>query len=236
MQEEKRRYRFNFISIFRGILLFIIPLIVYSVALIPPMILLYIYIKFLSFDILHIICFSIFLMLNYFVLILSLVFSSAFFINLFHLKYEEGEYEENLEDKMYFKYNLYFLLYYPVYRLLNFIISPPLKVLYLKLIGAKIGKNVFLALDDIIFDPCLIEIEDNTIIGSKSMILGHIGEDKLILKRTKIGKNCIIGTQSLIMPGVIIEDNVILGAKSFVPKNMVLKNGKRYAGIPVKRI
>jgi len=31
---------------------------------------------------------------------------------------------------------------------------------------------------------------------------------------------------------VVIEDNVVLGAKSFVPKDMHLKKGKTYVGIP----
>ena len=137
---------------------------------------------------------------------------------------------------MYFKYNLYFLLYYPVYRVLNFIVYPPFKSFYLRLIGAKIGKRVFLSLNEIIFDPCLIEIGDGTMIGARAMVLAHIGEEKLVLKRTKIGKNCVIGTEALIMPGVIIEDNVVVGAKSLVPKGMHLKKGKIYAGIPVKEI
>jgi len=165
-----------------------------------------------------------------------LIFSSAFFIKILNLKYEEGIYEQNLKEKMYFKYNLYFLLYYPVYCILNFIVYPPFKSFYLRLIGAKIGKRVFLSLNEIIFDPCLIEIGDGTMIGTRAMVLAHIGEEKLVLKRTKIGKNCIVGTEALIMPGVIIEDNVVVGAKSLVPKGMHLKKGKIYAGIPVKEI
>ncbi|RLF42434.1 MAG: hypothetical protein DRN12_00190 [Thermoplasmata archaeon] len=234
--DMKRRYNLNILSIYRGISLFIIPLLAYSLALIPPMTFLYFNIKFFSFNITHVLLFAISLMLSYYILILSLILSSAFFINVLNLRYEPGKYEQNLNEKTYLKYNLYFLLYYPTYRTLNFIVSPPVKVFYLKLIGAKIGKNVFLALDELIFDPCLTEIGDNTIIGSKSMILGHIGEDKLILRKTKIGKNCIIGTESLIMPGVTIEDNVVLGAKSFVTKNKILKKGGKYAGIPAREI
>ena len=68
------------------------------------------------------------------------------------------------------------------------------------------------------------------------MILGHIAEEKLILKKTKIGKNCLIGGETFIMPGVVIEDNVVLWAKSFVPKNTPLKKGKIYVGIPAKEL
>lgn len=223
-------------EVWRASLLFAIPMVVYGIALVPVSIFLYFDIKFFSFEAIHVILFSIFLMFDYFILLFSLIFSSAFFINVLNLKYEEGEYEQNLKEKMYFKYNLYFILYYPVYRFLNIIVYPPIKSFYLRLIGAKIGRGVFLSLDEIIFDPCLIEIGDKTMIGSKAMILAHIGENKLILKKTKIGKNCIVGTEALIMPGVIVEDNVVIGAKSFIPKNAILKKGKIYAGVPVKEV
>ncbi|KAA0008773.1 MAG: hypothetical protein FE036_01735 [Thermoplasmata archaeon] len=220
----------------RVILLFIIPIITYGIALLPPTIFLYFVIKTFLLQPLLLLLLPFILMLDYFILLFSLIFSSAFFINVFHLKYEEGIYEQNLKEKMYFKYNLYFILYYPVYRILNFIVYPPLKSFYLRLIGAKIGRRVFLSLNEIIFDPCLIEIGDGTMIGTRAMVLAHIGEEKLTLKKTKIGKNCIIGTEALIMPGVVIEDNIAVGAKSLVPKNAILKKGKIYAGIPVKEI
>ena len=81
--------------------------------------------------------------------------------------------------------------------MINIFVLPPIKSFYLSLIGAKIGKNVFLAGEEWISDPCMIEIGDNTLIGGKSMILGHIGEEKLVIKKTKIGRNCLIGGEAL---------------------------------------
>lgn len=152
------------------------------------------------------------------------------------MKYEEGEYRKTLKEKMVFKYTLYFALYYPTYKLLNIFILPPIKSFYLSLIGCKIGKNVFLAGEEWISDPCVLEIGENTMIGGRALITGHIAEDKLIIKKTKIGKNCLIGGESFIMPGVIAEDNVVVGAKSFVPKGKRLEKGKIYVGIPAKEM
>jgi len=45
---------------------------------------------------------------------------------------------------------------------------PPIKVLFLKMIGCKIGKNVVLSKDEWIFDPYVTEIGDNTTIGGRS--------------------------------------------------------------------
>ncbi len=119
---------------------------------------------------------------------------------------------------------------------MNIFVLPPIKSFYLSLIGCKIGKNVFLAGEEWISDPCMLEIGDNVMIGGRALITGHIGEDKLIIKKTKIGKNCLIGGESFIMPGVVVEENVVIAAKSFVPKGKLLEKGKTYVGIPVKEV
>ncbi|MCD6482023.1 MAG: acyltransferase [Thermoplasmata archaeon] len=119
---------------------------------------------------------------------------------------------------------------------MNIFILPPIKSFYLSLIGCRIGKNVFLAGEEWISDPCVVEIGDNTMIGGRSLITGHLGEEKLIVRKVKIGKNCLIGGESFIMPGVEIEDNVVVAAKSLVTKGKKLKSGKIYAGIPAKEL
>jgi acetyltransferase-like isoleucine patch superfamily enzyme len=160
--------------------------------------------------------------------------STAFFINILQLKYEEGEYEKSINDKTAFKWFFYFTLYTPTYKLLNVVIIPPLKSLYLLMIGCKIGKNVYLAGDEWIIDPCVTEIGENTMIGGRTIITAHVAEDKLIIKKVKIGKNCLIGGDSLILPGVNTENNVIVGSKTLITKNTKLKEGKMYVGIPAK--
>ncbi len=221
----------------RIVLLLLIAIAAYGMGIFPALLFPYMVLKFINLqDIFLILVFSLLLVIDYLILVFSLLFSSAFFINVFHLKYDkEGVYRKTLDDKMAFKFTAYFALYYPVYKLINLFSLPPIKSFYLRLIGAKIGKNVFLAGEEWL-DPCLLEIGDNTMIGGRAMILGHIAEEKLILKKTKIGKNCLVGGETFIMPGVVIEDNVVLGAKSFVPKDMHLKKGKTYVGIPAREL
>lgn len=234
---EEKKVPLSFIAIVRLILLFIIPTIAYGLALTPVVFYIYILLKYFDLShIIHLIAFSILLVFDYLILIFSIIFSTAFFINTLNLKYEEGVYGKSLEDRTAFKYALYFALYYPAYRLINIFVLPPLKSFYLSLIGCKIGKNVFLAGEEWIADPCVLEIGDNTMIGGRALITGHLAEDKLIIKKVKIGKNCLIGGESFIMPGVIIEDNVVVGAKSLVTKNKKLEKGKVYVGIPAKEL
>jgi len=221
----------------RVVLLLLIAILAYGIGIFPALLFPYMILKFINLHgIFLILAFSLLLVIDYLILVFSLLFSSAFFINVFRLKYDkEGVYRKTLDDKMAFKFTAYFALYYPVYKLINLFSLPPIKSFYLRLVGAKIGKNVFLAGEEWP-DPCLLEIGDNSMIGGRAMILGHIAEEKLILKKTKIGKNCLVGGETFIMPGVIMEDNVVLGAKSFVPKGMHLKKGKTYAGIPAREL
>ena len=222
------------VGVLRTILLFVITISAYALGAFPLIFLSYELLKILDLgNILHLMVLSFFVIIGYLVLLFSLIFSTALFINAFNLKYREGTYRKTLDDKMAFKYTAYFALYYPTYKFINLFVIPPIKSFYLSLIGCNIGKNVFLAGEEWL-DPCLVEIGDNTMIGGRAMILGHIAEEKLILSRTKIGKNCLIGGETFIMPGVTIEDNVVVGSKAMVPKGMTLKSGKTYVGIPAK--
>ncbi|KAA0000819.1 MAG: hypothetical protein FE047_00665 [Thermoplasmata archaeon] len=234
---EEKKFDTSLVSITRIVLLFLIPIIAYAIALFFPSLFIFYFIKFFPLNsIINIFLFSVAIVISYLVLIFSSVFSTAFFINVLNLKYEEGEYAKTLKDKTAFKYSLYFALYYPTYKLINIFVLPPIKSFYLALIGCKIGKNVFLAGEEWLADPCVLEIGENTMIGGRALITGHLAEDKLIIRKVKIGKNCLIGGESFIMPGVNIENNVVVGAKSLVTKNKKLERGKVYAGIPAEEI
>ena len=139
-------------------------------------------------------------------------------------------------DWNFFKYSLFFVLYRPSLKLIGFFPLVPLRVRFLKLVGLKIRKSSVLAGSELIHDPYMLEIGEQTLIGGWSQITGHIGEKKLLMKKVKIGDNCLIGGLSFIMPGVVIEDNVTLGLKSVVLKDMHLEKGKFYAGIPAKEL
>ena len=52
----------------------------------------------------------------------------------------------------------------------------------------------------------------------------------------EIGNNVNIGSDTLILPGVMIEDNVIVGANSLVPKEARLEKDSAYGSVPVKKI
>jgi len=232
-----KKIDFSLISISRLFLVIVITVLCYGCAFFIPIVFLYYVIKFLNFSYFtHIFIFSISIAITYLILVFSMMISSALFIRLLHVRYEEGDYESTIKDKISVKFIESYALYFPTYKVIDFLNMPPIKALFLKMIGCKVGKNVVLGGGEWIFDPCVTEIGDNTTIGARSMVLGHIGEGHLIIKKTKIGNNCLIGGDCFIMPGAIIEDNVVLGAKSLVLKNQILQKGKIYAGIPAQEI
>ena len=82
-------------------------------------------------------------------------------------------------------------------------------------------------------NPKGIYIDDNTFIAAGVRILTH-DYCRVKYANTIIGKNCFIGTDSIILPGVIIGDEVIVAAGSVVTRDC--DSNSIYAGNPAKKI
>ena len=107
-------------------------------------------------------------------------------------------------------------------------------------INITLGKNVFINACCKFQDQAGIEIGDNVLIGH-SVVIATLNHDfnpnkraSMIPKKVKIGSSVWIGSNSIILPGVTINDGAIIGAGSVVvkdvPKNAVV------AGNPAKII
>ena len=81
--------------------------------------------------------------------------------------------------------------------------------------GMDIGKNCRISwkahLDKSI-NPKGIHIGDNTWVLSGAMILAH-DHCRSLKADTYIGKNCVIGVRSIIMPGLSIGNQVVIGGE-----------------------
>lgn len=232
-----QKYDFSLKSISRGFILLLLPIFAYTIGLFPLLWSFLFVLEYLNLgNVLQLFLFSGFLVILTLVFIIIEAFIPGLLIRLVRLRVDEGAHEMSILDWNFFKYTLFFVLYRPSLKLLGFFPLVPLRVRFLKLVGLKIGKSSVLAGSELIHDPYMIEIGEQTLIGGWSQITGHIGEKKLVMKKVKIGDNCLIGGLSFIMPGAVIEDNVTLGLKSVVLKDMHLEKGKFYAGIPAKEI
>ena len=114
---------------------------------------------------------------------------------------------------------------------------PQLSAFFVKLLGAKIGKNVGISFGVIISEPYLLEVGNDSFIGGFCGIYSHVYDNKkYVFKKIKIGNNVLIGGSTEILPGVVIEDYVTIGLKSMIPKNKVIPKNTVWGGVPIKRI
>ena len=63
----------------------------------------------------------------------------------------------------------------------------------------------------------------------------HAGPGSVICGRVKLQKGVMIGANSTILPGLIVEDWTTLGAGSVLTKSIV-KPGDSYVGVPAKKL
>lgn len=125
-------------------------------------------------------------------------------------------------------------------------------LLYLKLFGAEkyarildvdIGDKCRIYNTDWGSEPYLIKIGNNVTISKNVVFITHDGSPWIFRNnngryfkyaRIIVGDNVFIGMNTIIMPGVKIDNNVIVGSGSVVTKR--LKSGYVYAGNPAKEL
>jgi acetyltransferase-like isoleucine patch superfamily enzyme len=219
---------------------FLIPLVVFSIGVFPLIfwlaIIYLMYIITLNI-VLYLILTPIIIILSILILIVSEVLISGAIIQLFNITYKEGTYEYSVNNNMVFKWMLVYQLYTPIRKILDIVPMRHINIVYLRLLGLKIGENSLLG--GVIRDPCLTEIGDNVTMGGYAILYCHIhnkAERTITFKKIKIGDNCIIGAGTIIMPGVIMENNSILAAGGVTTKNSLLQENKIYGGNPAKEI
>jgi acetyltransferase-like isoleucine patch superfamily enzyme len=142
----------------------------------------------------------------------------------------------------YANYPLWLIVWKPVRKWLNVVLIPNivsarLRVALYRLVGFKIGRNVFIGmkcyLDDV--DPAMTTIEDNVVISYGTYFAVH-GLDQehtpIVIKESAyIGMRCTIisGRQ-----GITIGRSAVIGAASLVNKSV--PDGATAAGCPTQII
>ncbi|CAK8575846.1 unnamed protein product [Lathyrus sativus] len=102
---------------------------------------------------------------------------------------------------------------------------------YLRLMGAKIGKHCSIRAINSVSNPELMSIGAGVHLGDFSkMITGFHSSNGYTRGKIEVQDNSVIGSQSLILPGSLIQKNVILGALSIAPMNSILQEGGLYIG------
>lgn len=114
---------------------------------------------------------------------------------------------------------------------------------YARAIGVDIGLDCRIISRHFGTEPFLISIGNRVTITAGVRFLTHDGSLWLFrdergrrfkYQKIKIGNNVFIGVNSIIMPGVLIDDNVIIAAGSVITKSV--PSGVIVAGCPAKII
>jgi hypothetical protein len=222
----------------RFFLLSFIPFVVFSLGFIPPIVAAKLILYGIPFtNIAAFILLPFIMALELLILLVSEILISGAIIRVFGIKYDEGTYEYSVKDNTAFNWMLLCQLYTPMRKMLEIIPMGYIKIVYLRLLGMKIGENTLLGCT--IKDPCVTEIGCNTTIGEYAILYGHIHDYQkgtLTINKIRIGNNCIVGAGAIIMPGVVMEDSAVLGAGGLATKNRVLEKNKIYGGNPAKEI
>lgn len=118
---------------------------------------------------------------------------------------------------------------------LNLITGTPLLNMYYRLLGAKIGKNVYLGTAEI-HSYDLLKIGDQTSIGADAQLLGYtVRNGYLIIGTIDVGSNCYIGANSILSPNVIMKDHSQLAEQSMISENRVIERNERWIGSPARK-
>jgi len=144
------------------------------------------------------------------------------------------------EPPYYAKYSLVTIVWKPIRKYLNVVVVPnvpfsSLRVSLYRLIGFKIGKNVFIGMkcymDDVAIDKTVIE--DNVVISYGCYFACHgkgQGHMPIVIERgAYLGMRCNVLSGK---EGITIGKESIVGAGSLINKN--IPNNSRAVGVPIQ--
>lgn len=206
--------------------------IVLGISLIPSVLFIYFVYNFIGvFDIYHLILFALSIGVSIYIFFITSLIVFGIFERILTIGFKPGRYSTS--SFLFARWLIYSGLHCILLRLVLPYVSGTIwaKIFY-RILGCKIGKNVFINTNGL-HDAYLLEIEDNVVIGGDANITCHIFEgNHLILGRIKIGSNTLISAETYIMPGVTIGQNCNIGVKSYIRKNKSIPDKSLIMSIP----
>lgn len=141
----------------------------------------------------------------------------------------EGIFEKGSKDWEY-AHRRFWNAFFPIW-LVRALPLPWLDIAAYRFFGVRIGRAV-VAYEGYI-DPLFVEIGDQTMTSLHICIFSHlIYHDKMIIKKIKVGENCIVGPHSILFPGTLMKSNAIIGANSYTKIGQVLEGNLIHIGKP----
>ncbi len=119
---------------------------------------------------------------------------------------------------------------------LEFVTPTALSILFYRLMGMKIGKDVTIN-STAIADPSLIELGDKVTVGGSASIMAHYAQGGfMVVAPVKIGARATIGLRAIVMGGAEIGEKAKILAGSFLLPNTKVPAGETWGGIPAVKV
>jgi non-ribosomal peptide synthetase-like protein len=117
--------------------------------------------------------------------------------------------------------------------LLNSALGTPLMPVYLRLMGARIGRNVWCETLTITeFD--LAELGDGAVVNRNAVVETHLFHDRVMqVGPARLGAGSTLGPSSAMLPDTEIGDGCSVGGRSIVMRGERLPPRSRWHGAPV---
>jgi non-ribosomal peptide synthetase-like protein len=105
---------------------------------------------------------------------------------------------------------------------------------FFRLLGCRIGKNVFMETTEITeFD--LVHIDDNASLNYGCTIQTHLFEDRVMkMSNLYIGKNATVGPMSVVLYDSSMKNGAVLDGLSLLMKGETLPSATAWFGIPAR--
>jgi len=115
---------------------------------------------------------------------------------------------------------------------LDALLGTPFLPWYLRLLGARIGRSVYLRTTGFLeFD--LTEIGDRAALNENCVLQTHLFEDRVLkASRVRIGADCAVGTDSVVLYDSEMLEGARLDALSLLIKGESLPAQSAWAGLP----
>ena len=119
---------------------------------------------------------------------------------------------------------------------LNYLAGSPLMNVYLRLLGARIGKDVHIATSHVHL-PDLVEIAEGASVGYDAEIQTFTVEDGwLTVAPVKIGAGAFVGTKAVVLPGAEVEAGARVLEQTLVGRGQRVPERETWSGSPARRV
>ena len=198
---------------------------VFAIAAIPSVLLIHWGTGFLGDGHLFLFLFVFLCFLAFYVFLISSSIFVAFVERILTLGLKPGSYPVGSSE--FFRWLVYSGLHlWSVNVILPFLRGNNWIKIYLRVSGAKIGKEVFINTSHI-YDAYLLNIEDNVFVGGDAFVNCHLFEGgSLKLGKIILKQGASIGARAYVTPGTVAGKNSQIGMLTYLRRNTSLSDGE----------